>query len=199
MSRPFDPSRDGDRKGIRAHRPLGLSYRRMRKAWHTVTIGCNQPRCFYQYQLVIFSPGRAPRMRFVALCIIGASLSRFGDVLCASAFKNFLRSLRPFRTIGVNRKQNSTLSYPSLVSFGLIFRNSQADQGARNAADCTTNAHTGQGGHDRSSGNQRPYTWNRQRTYASNPPENTPNHSSASRTRHCTLGSFRTFLVRKIL
>src|SRR5207302_7113347 len=93
---------------------------------------------------------------------------------------------------------NSAFSNPPFVALGLILGNTQSNQGSSDATDSATHANTSQGGHNRTSSDERAYAGNRQRTNSGQPSQSSADHSPCACACGGTFGRFGAFLGGKI-
>src|SRR5438552_11261250 len=99
----------------------------------------------------------------------------------------------------MNRKKDAALPDQPFVSFGFIFRNTQTDESANDAANCAANACTRESSHDRTCGNERTDAWNRKRPDAREPSQRAAHAFAGACPCCCALRSLRVFLRGEVL
>src|SRR4029453_5583915 len=103
------------------------------------------------------------------LACLHACLFRVGNILGSSLFKDGLRAV-PLRTIvGMHGDEQVPLFDFPLVALGLIFGNTHANQGSREAPKRRSSCRPAECRHDWSTGNEWAQAWNSEGPNANQP------------------------------
>jgi hypothetical protein len=101
-------------------------------------------------------------------------LARGGNIFGSEAFEDFLGAFGLFVRLGMHGDQNSSLTKPAFIAFGLVFRNSHSHERADDAAGRGSNGSAAERGHDRARRNEGSDAGNGERANAGQPAECAP-------------------------